>query len=78
MVQILSSNSTPEEHSIGSLINILEMEYPNEDMDDITNLRRLLKREFNVDFSEVDILNHYTISLEEEDMRLQYKHLNLC
>jgi hypothetical protein len=77
MEQILS-NKSPEEHSIGPLINILEMEYPNENLDDVKILSRLLKKEFGVDFTELDILNHYAVSLEEEDMRLQYKHLNLC
>lgn len=76
MVKMLL-NSTPEEHSIGPLISILEMEYPNEDLDDTAVLRGLLKKEFNVEFSELEILNHYAISLEEEDMRLQYKHLNI-
>jgi hypothetical protein len=73
----LLSNNSPEEHSLGPLINLIEMEYPNEDTDDINTLRRLLVTEFGVVFSHEDIINHYVASMEEEDMRLQYKHLNI-
>lgn len=76
MERMLSSK-TPEEHSLGPLITILEMEFPNEDTDNVDTLRMLLKREFGVEFSEIEILNHYVSSLEEEDMKLQYKHLNI-
>ena len=73
----IQSNRSYEEHSLGPLIKLIEMEYPNEDVDDIGILRKLLFKEFNVEFSELQILNHYALSLEEEDLRLQYKHLNI-
>ena len=73
----IDSSKSYEEHSLGPLINLIEIEYPNEDTDDIKVLRQLLKKEFGVEFSELEILNHYTLSLEEEDLRLQYKHLNI-
>jgi hypothetical protein len=56
---------------------LIEVEYPNEDVNDIANLQRLLKAEFGIEFSEGDILNHYIVSFEEDDARLQYKHLNI-
>ena len=73
----ISSNRSYEEHSLGPLIALIEMEYPEEDTDDTKILQRLLKQEFEVDFSELEILNHYVLSLEEEDLKLQYKHLNI-
>ena len=73
----IQSNKSYEEYSLGPLIALIEMEFPNENVNDIDNLRRLLKQEFGIEFSELEILNHYTISLEEEDLRLQYKHLNM-
>ena len=77
IMQRLALNQTSEQHSLGVLIKLIETEYPNEDTNDINNLRRLLHKEFNVEFSETDIINHTIIEMEEEDVRLQYKHLNI-
>jgi len=76
IIQRLRSGDTPEQHSLGTLISLIEMQYPDEDTNDINTLRRLLVIEFGGVFSHDDIVRHYVISLEEEDARLQYKHLN--
>jgi len=77
IIERLRSNETPEQHSLDALITLIETEYPNEDTNDIENLINLLESEFGVRFSKEDIINHYVISMEEEDARLQYKHLNM-
>lgn len=77
IIERLASNKTPEQHSLGILINLIEAEYPDEDTNDIINLQKLLFKEFNVEFSENDIINHYVVQMEEEDAKLQYKHLNI-
>ena len=73
----ISSSKSYEQHSLGALIALIEMEYPNEDTNDINTLRRLLVIEFGEVFTHEDIINHYVTSMEEEDLRLQYKHLNI-
>jgi len=77
IMEQIQSNKSPEEHSLGALIALIEMEYPDKDIDDINTLRRLLVIEFGVVFTHEDIMNHYVASMEEEDLRLQYKHLNI-
>jgi hypothetical protein len=77
IIQQVDSSLTPDQQSIGVLVELIEMEYPGEDTNDIPNLCRLLKKEFGMEFSENDVLNYYVVSLQEEDNRLQYKHLNI-
>ena len=76
-MQKMLSNKTPEQHSLDALISLIEMEYPDKDTDDFNTLRRLLIEEFGAVFSHEDIVEHYAMSLEEEDLQLQYKHLNI-
>jgi len=75
-MELIKSSESPEQHSLGALIALIEMEYPDKDTDDINTLRRLLVIEFGEVFTHEDIMNHYVASMEEEDLRLQYKHLN--
>ena len=78
IIQRLQSSNTPEQHSLDTLISLLEMEYPElEDCNDINTLRRLLVIEFGAVFTHEEIVQHLVVSLEEEDARLQYKHLNI-
>jgi len=76
-MQRLLSGKSPEQHSLGVLITLIETEFPDEDVNDVENLRQLLNREFGTEFTHNDIVNHYIVSMEEEDARLQYKHLNI-
>ena len=76
MVQI-KSNESPEVHSLGALIALIEMEYPDKDTNDINTLRRLLVTEFGAVFTHEDIVTHYLAAMEEEDLRLQYKHVSI-
>lgn len=76
-IQQVTSELTPDQQSIGVLVDLIEMEYPGEDTNDVANLCKLLKKEFGMEFSESDVLNYYVVSLQEEDNILQYKHLNI-
>jgi hypothetical protein len=74
--QVLSSDK-PENVPLSLMINLIELEHPDKDLDDPTVLCGLLNKEFDSIFTESDIYNFYSLSIEEEDLRLQYKHLNI-
>jgi len=59
------------------LINLIEIEYPNADLDNPSVLCDLLNKEFETEFVESDIYDYYIVPIMEEDMKLQYKHLNI-
>lgn len=75
--QHLHSNQTPEQQSLDVLIKLLEDRFPNEDTDDLNTLRRLLFREFELLLTHDEIVYHLMVRYDEEDNRLQYKHLNI-
>ena len=71
----MNLNTLP--HTIEVMVKLLEVEYPNEDLNDLKRLCELLNEHFEAGLTESDIVNHYAMSLEEEDIRLQRKHLML-
>lgn len=73
----LKSGLSPEQQSIGVLTKLIETEYPDEDTNDIPNLCRLLNQEFGTSYSESEVIDYFVVSMQEEDNRLQYKHLNI-
>ena len=70
----LNSNQSEDVHSLDVLIPLVEQIHPDKDLDDVKTLIFYLKKEFDIDFTEHDIINHYVISMKEEDARLTYKH----
>jgi hypothetical protein len=75
--QRLHSNQTPEQQSLDVLIALLDHRYPEENTNDLNTLRRLLFNEFELLLTHDEIINHLMIKYDEEDNRLQYKHLNI-
>lgn len=75
--QRLHSSQTPEEQSLDMLIELLEDRYPEENTNDLNTLRRLLFNEFELLLTHDEIVHHLVTKWNEEDNRLQYKHLNI-
>ena len=59
------------------MISLVELEYSNKDIPDIQTLCQILNNRFDTEFTEDEILFSTLSSIEEEDVRLQYKHLNI-
>ena len=70
----LHSEANEDQHSLDVLIPMLKQIHPDKDLDDIKTLIYYLKKEFDIIFSENDIVNHYVIEMEEKDRKLTYKH----
>lgn len=70
----LQSGSNEDQHSLDVLIPMLKQIHPDKDLDDIKTLIYYLKQEFDVIFSESDIVNHYVIEMEQKDAKLTYNH----
>lgn len=76
-MQHLQSNQTPEQQSLDVLIKLLEDRYPEKDTNDLNTLRRLLFSEFEISLTHEEIVEYLLLKYEEEDNKLQYKHLNI-
>lgn len=72
-----SLSQKPLQNNLSVLINLIEEQFPKEDLDDPEVLCRLLNKEFETEFVPSDIYRYYTVNIIAEDMRLQYKHLNI-
>ena len=59
------------------MISLIELEYTDEEIPDLHSLCHVLNEVFKTEFTEDEILFSTLSSFEEEDMRLQYKHLNI-
>ena len=59
------------------MIDLVELEYSDEEIPDLKSLCRVLNEVFKTDYTEAEICFSILSSIEEEDMRLQYKHLNI-
>lgn len=59
------------------MISLVESEYTDSNLPDLAAFCHVLNETFGTDFTEEDILFSDLSRQEEEDMRLQYKHLNL-
>jgi len=59
------------------MIDLIDLEYSADDIPTIARLCEVINEVFDVEFTEDEILFSELSSLEEEDMRLQYKHLNI-
>jgi len=59
------------------MISLIELEYSDEDIPDFHTLSQILNDTFDTEFTEDEILFSTLSSFEEEDIRLQYKHLNI-
>ena len=57
------------------MISLIEID--NKDIPDLHTLCQILNKTFDTEFTEDDIVFSTLSSYEEEDMRLQYKHLNI-
>lgn len=73
----LTSSLTPKQHTLDVLIPLLETEYPDKDLNDLNTLRRLLLEEFELSITHNEIVNYLLMCYDEEDNKLQYKHLNI-
>lgn len=76
-MQRLQSNQTPEKQSLDVLIKLIEDRYPEKDTNNIDILRQLLFSEFELLLTHDEIVYHLMVKYDEEDSRLQYKHLNI-
>ena len=59
------------------MIDLIELEYSDKEIPDLESLCRVLNEVFETDYTEAEIRFSILSSIEEEDVRLQYKHLNL-
>ena len=59
------------------MIDLVELEYSDKEIPDLKTLCQILNERFDVEFTEAEIRFSILSSIEEEDMRLQYKHLNI-
>ena len=59
------------------MIDLIELEHSDEEIPDLRSLCRVLNEEFETDYTEAEIRFSILSSIEEEDARLQYKHLNI-
>jgi len=59
------------------MISLIELDYSEEEIPDLSSLCHVLNETFQTGFTEDEILFSTLSSFEEEDMRLQYKHLNI-
>jgi len=59
------------------MISLIELEYTSAEIPDIHTLCHVLNETFDTEFTEDEIVFSTLSSFEEEDVRLQYKHLNI-
>ncbi len=59
------------------MIDLIELEYTEEEISSLHELCNVLNEIFETEFTIDEILYSTLSSYEEEDMRLQYKHLNI-
>ena len=59
------------------MISLIELEYSEDQVPDLTSLCHVLNETFGTEFTEDEIVFSTLSSFEEEDVRLQYKHLNI-
>ena len=59
------------------MISLIELDHTDEEIPDLMTLCHVLNETFETEFTEDEILFSTLSSFEEEDMRLQYKHLNI-
>lgn len=59
------------------MIDLIELEYSDEEIPDLKTLCHILNERFDAEFTEAEIRFSILSSIEEEDARLQYKHLNI-
>ena len=80
MVSIIESLNLKQKSlplTLELMIDLIDLEYSADDIPTVTRLREGINEVFDVEFTEDEILFSELSSLEEEDMRLQYKHLNI-
>jgi len=80
MVSIIESLNLKQKSlplTLELMIDLIDLEYSADDIPTIARLCEVINEVFDVEFTEDEILFSELSSLEEEDMRLQYKHLNI-
>ena len=58
------------------MLDFIELEYSDEEIPDLKTLCQVVNKVFETDYTEAEICFSVLSSKEEEDARLQYKHLN--
>jgi hypothetical protein len=60
--------------SLGLMTDLVESKYPSDERDTYSKLVNLINKEFDMNFTEDDLVNQNILGMEIEDRILTYKH----